>query len=1449
MAASSSSSKVVPAAPLGPQAPRMPARRGTIALANSTVIALVQQVANGGDRMRHEAYGSLWRLVRSSNKLQLSVFDSLRQFGVLGTVFKDISHEFRGLRQSAAKLTLSLLHRSTYIQKVLEQSPKLSHYVVQTDVICREGDTADTRPGGCISLLACGRQFSRQHSRLETLRRQIVGNDEGDDAALGSAIVTAVFADAQFLPDSNLENANSNCNEFRTLGDEKKTLKKFSSAEALTLPSLDWRQGPVDPDRCLLGFVNDGPPISRHTVDKSEDTQSKEMLPSGSLSPIVVKKHMHRWKDHVSKSLLKQLSVLHEVYRTTILVEERQRGNDAEPSSNIVEGSVSKATFALVFRHFCAESTHQPTNKLMQTPHQASPGNLNVNILNKKTSENLEQSGQNSQLEEGELSTKDDVKYNSSLSDIHHLISSRIGVHQVPNGLRGVMLFDDCLVSRHNRIFTECPGRIRSWDVFRRYWVQRWAADRLRSQLGLELCKMLRNCFDDTVEDETVVSHTAGSLSHSEIGVHDVVEVKATCSEFHKRLLNASFIDKASLRDIALGAIMADIGSEKNENPEKYAISWGMYMHALIFQIHENHSKEENERVKKEEAAAMNTPKPFDYFDPRATLNKGTTFELDQSSSTCVSRSYQHEEIDAGSDSSFGSVEDESPKTAKQQNSLADKTTTGRLEQTHISRGLRITSTVAGKSKASPSLTRARVYSKRHALIHRLAYEQRHLRKRELELQHADEKALARMRNQRFLSPERKRRLEERDAQENRQRERLRAQVNHIKRGVARLNERVGALTGGEHKLVTAATGISLVEESTLISRLEDAKSKHKRELHERVARNKKKIEQQIELKRKSIEAKAAKKRKRPSDKLRFRQKSGTLAKNRIPRRPVSAGARTRRIYGSRIHGNNINRGKSATRMRRRSNGRRVGSSPSLKSSQGRSFTKKSKVGDDPSSYESARNSNPDKEENITDDVGDIDSRFHDFGMPGHGTSRAWREMKLFFAERVRINKVKEAKARRRRAKRIRRRESEHIKRVQRRKNARSRSAHASLVSRHRATEKVLAERTRSAEVEALRVSKAFEMQHNEDISWIKSEKFSPRARAQAYDNMRRLAYSATPTPGNHHEVSESFTGNYERPQSASPRLRSKANITAIMPSNSGVHSLSRMHLDMSRTKAPSPTSGFSSENQISLSARDSKRSKVVVPTRPSTARTSHDARKGRPESQGVKYSHLISELEDAKSLLEKITSEQEALQDRVSRTMADFAVPATDGGASEPSNPQSSDRVSCTEGANTVDTSSKVAASVTADSTQRKSENAGNAHTSMSGKSHAQQSLVNAAIVEAVQMQMLQQWPRKHMSLRVRRLVHTQLRSRAETRALNVELDHATQRLTGKNKKKNMTTKSSWVDSENLLTENRSKRWTGKPPAPQVRPTDAASAFGHLRPVSGASPLIKFRRLRSQNA
>ena len=130
----------------------------------------------------------------------------------------------------------------------------------------------------------------------------------------------------------------------------------------------------------------------------------------------------------------------------------------------------------------------------------------------------------------------------------------------------------------------------------------------------------------------------------------------------------------------------------------------------------------------------------------------------------------------------------------------------------------------------------------------------------ELELQRADDAAMKKLMNQRLLSPARKRKLRDRDKGENASRERLRTRVQNLREYILKLNENVGKITDGEHRLVTAATGVSLVQEASRISRLDDAKSKHKREVYARVARNKKILADQLEQKRKIVEAKASRK-------------------------------------------------------------------------------------------------------------------------------------------------------------------------------------------------------------------------------------------------------------------------------------------------------------------------------------------------------------------------------------------------------------------------------------------------------------------------------------------------------------------------------------------------------------------------------------------------------------
>jgi hypothetical protein len=1516
------------------------------------VNALVQQVRGGDDRARHEAYGSLWRLVRSSKKLQLSVFDTLQRQRLLEAIINDISHTFRGLRQSAAKLLLSLVHRSSYVQTMMRQSPTLARFVVPTDVPCAKDESAGQnndgmvkehqdakRSGGqCICLLACGREFMRQESRLKALQRQVVPvSDDDDVTALGSAIITAMLSATRFLPGERRDYDQEN--------DDEALLPKASACDAVTLPSMDWQNGPVDPDRFLLGFAANGSQISSRSVaGESRTVVMSDTVHATLAQPAVVVRHMHRWKEHVSRSLLTQLSILHDIYRTSIIVERRQHTKDHEFESIVISGSVSMAIFGLVFRHACIESAHallgqDPAGGIHRRADLSDPMTRFLESGDAAVSQNS--------------AATSVTTYNSSLAHIHHIISSEVGVRKMPHGLRGVMLFEDYLVSRHDTVFTECPGRILSWNVFRRYWVHRWAADRLRSQIGLETCKSLLNGFDAAVRRGRRRQHAHQAGENDKAG-----EVKVKCSEFHRILEADSSLANHRSRDLILRAVSLGVESsgyaeneEKNDGDD--AISWGMYMHTLVFHIHESHTKEKRSRARKARDAAMNAPKPFHYADPTDTL---TTIQ--QSKNTSLrgmpatlaapegkDRNARDEDLDSSSSSSFegsGTDSDDDknknvarlmpyskPSGIRQRRQFEDageeKAPGKRQKGTQQPQPLQhrpgsATPKMSTTFQVSPTLMGERVQSKRHALIQRLAHKQRRLRNMELELQRADDKAVEKINRQRLLSPSRRRKLEERDAHENAKRERLRAKVQHLRQHIARLNEKVGTITGGEHKLVTAATGISLVQEASRISRLDDAKSKHKREVHARVARNKRILEEQHERKRKAVEAKTTTQMSRQVSGMRSRQRVGALStKHAVPRRPSSAGARMRRSRaGAKHRGAGVARGRSVTRLRHRSKGKRVGtSSPSLNrrtrraegtnagdvSSAGGSYTPGSDSGAvSPGAKTTGAIADADAVDETADALDDVDARMHDFGMPGYGTARAWQELKLFFAERVRINKAKAAKAQSRRVNHIRRRESNHIKRVQRRKSARSRSAHARLVARHRATEKVLAERARRAEVEVLRVSDAHGQQHAEDVAWIQSSHFSPRARGDAYDSMRRLAHAATPTVeygeysgGSRYSRGKDMDSNSRRnnaggtparPQSASPRLRNKENATALMAIThakvvdggvsipleisrilspkieprieqqrpSTAHGMYRRKVSSGMEAAASSRQHWYGASSGSLSARDASRGgppRIVLPTRPSTARPNGNAAT-RPSMhdnslRGTnKHSQLVAELADAKNLLEEIKSEQQALRGRVSRTLSDSERRGgrnsnNDGDAG---NSQSSDALGSLPSSN-----------------GRPGKN-GKAKSSKAGC--YEQSFVKAAIVEAVQMQMLRQWPSKHMSLRVRRLVHTQLRSRAEKRAENVELDHATQRLDGK-KNSSAPAKSSLqlqrpedagrrARSGSVGSGGKSASGGGKtgepekPPAPRVRPKDAPSAFERMRSVSGASPLIKFRRKRSQN-
>ena len=178
-----------------------------------------------------------------------------------------------------------------------------------------------------------------------------------------------------------------------------------------------------------------------------------------------------------------------------------------------------------------------------------------------------------------------------------------MGTRNIPNGLRGVMLFENFLVSRHDTIFTECPGRILSWSTFRRYWVHRWAADRLRSQIGLDTFKSLLRSFDETVEQcsetKAVVPSFGDEKSDEKRGTEleedeTTPEIKVRCSDFYRTLEEDSILLNHQKRDLILRAVSLGVDGASDVKATKFedSISWGMYMHALIFHIHDSHERE-----------------------------------------------------------------------------------------------------------------------------------------------------------------------------------------------------------------------------------------------------------------------------------------------------------------------------------------------------------------------------------------------------------------------------------------------------------------------------------------------------------------------------------------------------------------------------------------------------------------------------------------------------------------------------------------------------------------------------------------------------------------------------------------------------------------------------------------------------------------------------------------
>ena len=223
---------------------------------------------------------------------------------------------------------------------------------------------------------------------------------------------------------------------------------------------------------------------------------------------------MHRWKDHVSRSLLTQMSVLHDIYRTATVVERRQQQRArATGSGHKQVGSVSMTIMGQVFRYACS-TAGQSRNKRPQKKMKRDTEIMD----NRDDVVSSEVSGDNS----GESSGNGSSSSGGGLMPwMTRLVASEMGIRKIPVGLRGVVLFDDSLVSRHDDLFTLEDGRIESWDSFRRYWVHRWAADRLWQQLGINVCKTLLDSFDDAVDrsskDELEMSDNELKVSHREL--------------------------------------------------------------------------------------------------------------------------------------------------------------------------------------------------------------------------------------------------------------------------------------------------------------------------------------------------------------------------------------------------------------------------------------------------------------------------------------------------------------------------------------------------------------------------------------------------------------------------------------------------------------------------------------------------------------------------------------------------------------------------------------------------------------------------------------------------------------------------------------------------------------------------------------------------------------------
>ena len=1066
------------------------------------------------------------------------------------------------------------------------------------------------------------------------------------------------------------------------------------------------------------------------------------------------------------------------------------------------------------------------------------------------------------------------------------LVADEMGIRRIPPGLRGVILFDDTLVSKHDDIFTTVDGRIVGWDSFRRYWVHRWAADRLWQQLGIDVCKTLLDSFDDAVDG------TEDDLDRSEN------ELKVPCREFYRLLATEVFLAGHTLRDLLLAAV------EPEDNAED-SISWGMYMHALVFRLHEEHRHHRNRPNQGIRGAGgelalasgyssgdssggdSSTDSGEEEVDVEVDVdvdeddNKDYNKDIEDESSTTMvvvsspkmrakspllqatTAAAAATATSATSASNASSRRNRSPRNRSPSSNLSvrpniNSDSTDNKKRRRKRRG-------GGDFRAGGILQRGE--TRQHELIKRLAAKQRYLRNLELDLQRKDD-ASANVSSRRKSAATRKDDLGEI--------ERLRGRVHHLRRQVGRLNRKVSALTGGEHALVTVTSGISLVEEAARIAKSEDARSRHKQHLQERVAQNKRKLLKEQEQKRKLVEKKAAQKfdtfQQRNSQRSLSLQRPASAApggrrssrgrrsgqtndggKGKGIRRPMSAGVVRKK---TRMGNRRTNTGTGSSGSSRAVGGGVVGSTSTSRSTTPSTSTSKSTAGLRRSTrpVDGANNDDNDDDEAVT--AAELDQRMHDFGMPGYGTSRAWQELKRFFAERVRINKAQAAKKRKRQQKILWKRESEHMDRVARRKNARTRTSHSRHVKMMQETQRIQDEKKQRIEMDKLKKEEEFQRQHKEDMSWIQSARFSPRARSVAYDSMRKLTMSETSTQRSALAVGSITSGaavrqqrpgtatgtrgyiqntggssenrgssNMKRPTSANPRLRrNNRSAAATLASNTNVaqqqyqqqhqqyhhqhqHHYQQQHQQNQQYR---PHTNTTQSSASFTPGRPMSQMQLTIPTRPNTART----RSGPHAGRGAKHMHLVAELEDAKQLLDHITEEQE--NKRLEKEVVGSSDLLVDEVAGK--NPETA-----------------------TDVLHHGSSHAEKESTSLQSSHHNAQegSLVNVAIIQAVQLQMLRQWPQKRMSLRVRQLVHAQLRGRARQRARNVELDHATQRLNDKE-----STNKKVVHELSTLPRRQSERDAAR----RKQLKEPQSPFIRSTAQTGASPLIRFRRMTSQN-